>query len=158
MVDVGDEQVHPAVSVEVGRVQAHSRARPAFGAVSHPRRGPDLLEAPVAAIREQEVGHCIVGDEQIHATVVIDVGSNHAPSLARKIANAGGLAYVGKSPVAIVMKEPAGHGFVEMRDAVATLGILTGMAILALGLVEIYEPAHEEVEPAIIVVDEPDGA
>src|ERR1700756_1015530 len=45
-----------------------------------------------------------------------------------------------------------------MRNAVAALGIFAGMAVFALGFVEVDEAADEEVEAAIVVVVEPDRA
>ena len=45
LIDVGDEQVHPAVIVEVGRVDAHTRPRTAVGAICNIGGKAVLFEA-----------------------------------------------------------------------------------------------------------------
>ena len=87
VVDVGDEQVHPAVLIDVRGVEPHAGARPAFGAVGDPGLGSNLLETAVATVGEEEVGDRVVGDKEVHAAVVVDVGGNHAPSLAEIVAD-----------------------------------------------------------------------
>src|ERR1700675_31710 len=81
LIDVGDKQILPAVSVDVGGIDAHAAARlpvfteANFGGESH------LLPTRFAggvgtAIDEQEILHGVVGDEQVHAAIVINVGGN----------------------------------------------------------------------------------
>src|ERR1700757_3878010 len=82
VVDVGDEQVHPAVLIDIGGIEAHAGTRPALGAVGDSGLGCDLLETAVATVREEEVGDRVVGDKEVEASVVIDVRRNHAPGLA----------------------------------------------------------------------------
>src|ERR1700730_10802979 len=56
------------------------------------------------------------------------------------------------------MKEPARHGLVEARDAVAVFAFFAGTAGLIQGLGKFHKLADEQIEPAIVVVIEPDSA
>ncbi len=82
MVDVGDEQVDPAVLVIVGGIHAHAGAGLAFGAVTDICLQADLLELAIAPVEEQEIRDRVVRHEKIHAAVIVDVAGDHAPCLA----------------------------------------------------------------------------
>ena len=45
----------------------------------------DFFEFPVSAVHEEEVRDGVVGDEQIHSAVVVDVGCDNAPGLAEML-------------------------------------------------------------------------
>ena len=42
-----------------------------------------------SAIHEQEILHGVVGDEQVHAAVVVDVGGDHAEPFAEGLCDVG---------------------------------------------------------------------
>src|SRR5260370_257042 len=79
--DVRDEEIHPAVFVEVRRIHAHAGTRPAVGAVGHVRGKPGFLEA-APAVHEQKIRHRVVGDEKVHPSIIIYIRCHHAPSFA----------------------------------------------------------------------------
>src|SRR4029077_2208185 len=57
----------------------------------------------------------------------------------------------------VVVKQPARHGIVDSRYAVIAFvggGVAAELVFL---LAEIYKAAHKKIQPAIIVVVEPDG-
>ena len=90
----------------------------------HPcRSGPGLLrckplrpESPISSnlppprLTKRKFGDSIVGDEQIHAAIIINVGSDDSPGLSAIPGDSGRLAYVGERAISIVVKEPAGQG------------------------------------------------
>ena len=106
LVNVGDEQVHPTIFVEVRGVHTHARTSASIGAVSHVCGKADLLEAS-AAIGKQEIGHGVVGHKQVHATVIVYVGGHNAPGFAEMGGNARFPADIRKLAVAIVVKQSA---------------------------------------------------
>ena len=52
LVHIGDEQVHPAVPIIIGRVHAHSRARVSIGAVSHSGQQSDVFKLSFSPVGE----------------------------------------------------------------------------------------------------------
>ena len=80
-------------------------------------------------------------------------------AFASELRDARFLADVGECAVAVVVEQPAGHGVVDTRDAVLALAVLVRLPQnLFFDLAEIHEPADEQVEAAVVVVVEPDGA
>src|SRR5262249_20144088 len=73
LVYVRNEQVLPAITVEVRGVNSHARARLPVRAETNFRGQPYLFPLAVASVYEQEVLDCIVSNEQIHQAVVVDV-------------------------------------------------------------------------------------
>src|SRR5208282_1457518 len=116
----------------------------------------DFFEGSLAPIYEQEVRDRIVGNEQVHAAIIIYIGGNDSPTLAQMSCDAGGSGNVGKGSVAVVMKEPTGRGFVKVRDAVSDF--VVGGAGQVLGFVEIDKAANKQIKAPVIVVIKPNGA
>ena len=87
VVDVGDEKAHPAVFVEISRVQAHAGAWATGLAVRDSGLRPDFLELSSATIDVQKVLHGIVGNKQVDEAVVVNVGCNHSPGFTQVIAD-----------------------------------------------------------------------
>src|SRR5580704_2667523 len=158
LVDVGDEEIDPAVLIVVGSVNAHAGARAAETAVANACKQADFLEFSVAAIGEKKIGDRVVANEKIHASIVVDISGNDAPGLRERTGDAGLLANVGERAVAIIVIEPARHRIVDAGDAIPTLVRLQVAAEFVLGFVEVDEAADKEIEAAVVVVVEPDGA
>ena len=73
-----DDQLGPAVAVEVLGVDAHASLVFA-GLVAGGARGlGDVLEGPVTPIEEQEVGALVVGDVEVDLAVAVQVGGDDA--------------------------------------------------------------------------------
>src|ERR1035438_622333 len=155
-IDIGDEQIHPAIFVEIGGVHAHSRTRTPFGAVSNIGLQSKFVELPWAAIHKEKICDRVVGDEKVHQAIVVDVGGDDAKSFAWMSGNARLFADVGEGSVAIIVKEKIGHGTEDSRNAVMPLAV--GRDTAAVRRVKIHKVANEKVEPAIVVVIEPNRA
>src|ERR1700686_568431 len=104
MVKIGHEKIHPVVLVEVTRVDSHPRPDFATLSISHSSGEADLAKMFPMPVGKQEVSNRVVRDEEVHPSVVVDVGSDHAPSLAGIVGNAGFLAYIGKCPIPVVVE------------------------------------------------------
>src|SRR6266513_6509812 len=108
-VEVRHEKVHPSIIIEIGRVHAHTRSRPADITVSNAGSRGDLIEFPLSTIDEEKIGHRVVAHPQVTQSIVVNIGRYHAPYLAEVTRNARLLADVGKRTITIVVEEPAGH-------------------------------------------------
>ena len=95
--EVGHGQVEPAVTVEVAGRDAHAGLIAAVGVAGDSRHQALLLETESAQVVEQVIGRPVVGDEQVHAVVVVDIHGNdaEAPPVAVDDARLGG--HVGES-------------------------------------------------------------
>src|SRR6266478_5668233 len=96
LIDVSDKQVLIAAPEDIGRVDAHPGARLPRLAEAYLGRQRDLFELPLtnfagAAVHEQEVLHRIVGDKQVQAAIVVDVGPPNTETLAQSATDAGSL-------------------------------------------------------------------
>src|SRR5207248_8423935 len=140
---IGYEQIHPAVLVEVGRIYTHARAGSPLRAVSHTGRLADFFKSAPTPLHEKEVGNGIIADKKIHAPIIVQICGNRAPRLAEILANSRSLADVGKSSIAIVMKQPTGCRLIHVRNAISALGIFTGPAIFAYGFRELDKLAYK---------------
>ena len=109
-------------------------------------------------VEQKEVGHGVVGDEEIHPAIVVDVGRDYSPGLAFELGDAAGFRDVGEGAVAVVMEQPAGGRLVEARNAVVAFAAdaVAAGTIVALGVLN--EVADEEIEVSIVVVVKPGGA
>ena len=110
VVDVGHEEVLPPVPVHVRRVHTHPGARLPVGAVAHFRDESDLVEAPAAAVREEEVLDGVVRHEEVQPAVVVHVGRHHTQRLAEGARDVGPLRDLGERAVAVVVEEQARGG------------------------------------------------
>ena len=163
LIDVGDEEVLPAVAVEIGGIHAHAGAGAAVLAESHFGRQRDLFPLGLAfgirsAVHEEEVLHGVVGHEEVHAAVVIDVGGHHAQAFAQGLFDVGAAAHFGERAVAVVVEQQARGGFEDARNAVEMLAqFVVAAGEVAVGAV-VHKTADEEIEAAVVIEIEPDGA
>src|SRR5207244_13322254 len=116
LIDIGDKEIGPAVLVVVGSVHAHTGARASVSAVAQTRDEAYLVEFSLL-VDEEKILDGVVGNEQIHPSVVVDVAGDHTPGLGERFRDAGFLADVGKGAIAVVVKQPAGRGIVDFGDA-----------------------------------------
>src|SRR2546430_6516532 len=113
VVDVCNEQVYPSVLIVIARVHSHTRACPSKGTESDAGKCSDVIEPALPAIDEQRIGNRIVADEEVHPPVIVNVRSNHSPSLRQGSGDTGLLADVGESPAAIIMQDPARQELIQ---------------------------------------------
>src|SRR5256884_2099151 len=154
-VEVRHEQAHPSIIIEIGGVHAHAGSRPAAVTVSNACSRGDLIEFSLATIDEEKIGHRVVAYPQVDQSVVVDVGRDHAPYLAEVTGNAGLLADVGERAITVVVKQPAGHGRINLGNAIVMAAVIVDSAGFVEFLAEVHEAPYEQVKAAIIVVVKP---
>src|SRR6267143_5281134 len=157
LINICNEEIDPAILIVVGGIDSHPRTRSAIGAIADPGDQANFFKFPLA-VGEETVGDRVVGNEQIQPAIVVDVAGDNAPCFGHEIGDACFLTYVGEGTVPIVAEQPAGHGIVDTRNAIPALMRVDVTTPLILGFAEIDEAADEEIEAAVIVVVEPDGA
>ena len=84
--EVADGHRRRAVVADLGDVDAHPGSGVAVAVVGDPQGGADFLEAAVAAVAEGEVAHRVVGDDQVEAAILVEVGEGHAERLGGRLA------------------------------------------------------------------------
>ena len=118
---------------------------------------PALFEGPIALVDEEKIRLCIVGDEDIHQAVAIEVRNRNAHALAQRLADSAGLRHVFKAAVAQVAIEPRRHARVDGGAA-----ILLALGVHPALLVGLRSPhrvvGHKQVEQSVVVVVEPGRA
>src|SRR6266513_1876733 len=143
LVHVGNEEILPTVLVEIRRVNSHAGALAARLAVSHARFEPLLIELSVVFVDEEKVGDRVVGHEEIHPAVVVDIRGNDTPGFSQRLGDAGFLADVGERTVPVVVEEPARCRRVDTRDAIEAFSGLVVATEFVLGFVKVHEAANE---------------
>src|SRR6266851_9051345 len=115
---MGYEKILPPVLVEIGRVHAHSGARPPV--FTEADLGHQRLFFPfaIAPINKQEILHRIIRDEQVHPAVVIHIRSDYTQSLSERSPYSGIFASLGKCAVSVVMEQKAARRAECARNAV----------------------------------------
>ena len=83
VLEVGDEDVEPAVIVEVGRRGPHARLLATVAAVSGAAEQSPVLQRPVSGAAVQEVDVGIVGNVDLGQPVVVAVGGDQSKAEGR---------------------------------------------------------------------------
>src|SRR5215831_6503626 len=158
MIHVRDEEVLPAILIEVRGIDAHPRARPPLLAEGHAGIQADVHEFSVFLVEKQEILDGVVGDEKVHPTVVVDVSCYNSPSFAQGLGDSGFLGNVLERAIAVVVEKPTAHARIDRWYAVRALVGLYVLAVFVFGFARVAEAADEEIQFAVVVVVEPDGA
>src|SRR5260221_6214575 len=156
-VEVRHEQARTSIIIEIGGVHAHAGARQAAITVSNAGNRGDLIEFSLATIDEKKISNRVVAYPQVDQSVVVDIGRDHAPYLAKVTGDARLLADVGERAIAIVVEQPAGHGRINFGDAIVMAAVIMDSAGFVEFLAEIHEAPYEKIKAAVIVVVKPDG-
>src|SRR5438876_294550 len=126
-------------AVEVSHEQAH----PSVITVSNAGGRCDVIEFPLATIGEQEIGDSVVAHPKVHQSIVVDVGRHHPPYLAEVTGDSRLAADVSERAVTIVVEQPAGHGRINLGNAVVKAPIFVDSAGFVQFLAEIYKAPDE---------------
>src|ERR1022692_1893724 len=126
LIYIGDKEILKTCVEDVTGIHTHPRPGPAFLAVSNPRREAHLFELPFAglirsAVQKEKVLNGIVGDEQIHPPIVVDVRGDDSESFAQRLGDIGARLNLSKGAVAIIVIEKARRTFEDPRNAVEML-------------------------------------
>src|SRR5579872_2961912 len=117
VIHIGDKQILPAVLVVVGGIDTHAGAGATILTISNPGRESDVFELAFT-IDKKKIGNGVIGDEEIHPVVVIDVGRNRTPGFPESLSNAGFLRDITERAVAVVMKQVARHRLIHSGKAI----------------------------------------
>ena len=105
----GQHQVHPPVAVGIAGIDAHAGLRARLAIDRDAGDQPDAVELPVTAVAIQEVGVRVVGHEQVHGAIVVDVGGDDAEAVgARGIGQAVRGGSFAEASAAEVLEEQVG--------------------------------------------------
>src|SRR5262249_54548980 len=155
LIDVGDKKVLPAILVQVRGIHSHPPALTTVLAERHAGVETNFRKFSGLTVEVEVVLHGVVGDEQIHPAVVVNIGGDRSPSLAQELADAGLFCNIFKCSVAIVVKQPASSRRIAARAAVVTLAGPLVSAEHVFRFVKIGETPNEKIELAIVVVVKP---
>jgi tetratricopeptide (TPR) repeat protein len=100
------------------RPSARSRHRSAGVIVGDPVEQPHLLKGSVAPVQIEEIGLCVIGDEDVRPAVVIEIGNADAHPLAQRLAETGGLGHVLEPSATEVVVQAVGNSNVGLRMAI----------------------------------------
>src|SRR5260221_124312 len=156
LIDVGDEQVLPAVLIEVRGVDAHARSSPAVLTEANTGSEANFFKLAVAAVSKEKILDCIVRNEKIHPAVVVDISRDNSPRLAKNFTDARLRRHVCESAITVVVEEQTARRRINSWNAVKTFAGALITAELVLESIELDEPANEQIEFAVVVIVEPD--
>ena len=104
-----DEDIFTAVAVKISRIYAHTRLRHAIAVDGSSSDERFVLECAVFLVDPELVRVSVVGDVNIHPTVTIEVGGDHAQSVTKLVRDACGCGDVLESSVAFITKQLVAH-------------------------------------------------
>src|SRR5579884_1035208 len=81
-IEMRHHNIQPAVAGGICRVGSHARFRGAVGADSDPGEITDLLKRSVMLVMEKEVGHGVIGDEDVLPAVLVVIKRHHTQTVA----------------------------------------------------------------------------
>ncbi|MFO0890856.1 MAG: hypothetical protein U0790_17135 [Isosphaeraceae bacterium] len=155
--EVGDDDVIEPVAVVVTLGDPHVGLDLALAVDGDPPAPGDVLEGAVVAVAPEDIGLGVIGDEDVHPAVAVEVRREaaHAPAVPR---HARALGDVGEGTVAVVPVKDVGQACELARHPVERAPGLQISAERGLLRVESEVVRHEEVEVAVAVVVEEGGA
>src|SRR5690349_1405740 len=106
VIHVGDKQILETVLIIVGGINTHAGAGPAILAIGYLGREPDFFEL-ASTIDEEKIGNGVVGNEEIHPVIIINIGRNRSPGFPANFSDSGFLRHIAERAVAVVMKQVA---------------------------------------------------
>ena len=125
--------VWPAVAIEVGGIDSHSRLFSPVGAVSNARLCADFGESAFTVVVVKQTRRRIVRHIEIEASIFVVVEPQHAEPVIPIRIHAEFFRNVSKGPVAIIVKEPVARAFQSPRTAIhRDPAILTERAVTEL--------------------------
>src|SRR3954470_9760379 len=127
VIHIGDKQILPAVLVIVGGIDAHAGAGATILTISDP--GPEAGFFELAfTIEKKKIGNSVIGHEEIHPVVVIDISRDRSPGFPVSLTDAGFLRDITERAVAVVMKQVARH---RLRDSGKAVVAFAGTSVAA---------------------------
>ena len=149
-VEVGDDQVDPAVPIQISGTHAHPRLIAAVGVRRDARHHAHLFEAEPAHVSKEEIRRPIVGDVQVDPPVVVDVGGDDSqpppvvvddPCFPGRVDEA----------TAVIAKQSVREGYDEARGAADVPRCAGAPTELGVGRIPGPIMADVEVEVAVVI-------
>src|SRR5207253_2684190 len=106
----GDEQILPAVAIEIRGIDTHAGTRLAIRSERYLSHQAGFFPAARPAIEEQEIRLSVIRDEEIHPAIVVDIGGHHTQRFAQRPADFAIAAHFRESAVAVISIKEAGGG------------------------------------------------
>src|SRR5262249_31980245 len=157
-IEVRDNNIRPAVAINVGGVSSHARFGLAVFADGDAGLESHFAEATVVIVAEKEIRVSVVGDEDVLPAVVVEVECNYAQTAAGVRPDPGRFSNILEGAVAVVMVKRRLLPAKLIRVAVSPVPRL----LVAAPDVIIRRPSHvicdREIEFAVPVIIEPRGA
>src|SRR5256885_12061507 len=107
LIDVGNEQVLPAILIEVGGVDAHARSSAAILTESNTGGEANFFKLAVAAVSKEKILDCVVRNEKIHPAVIVDIRRDNSPRLTENFTNARLRRHIRECAITVVVEEQA---------------------------------------------------
>src|SRR5439155_1721751 len=152
--EIAQGKVQITVFVEVRRINAHAAAGLSVVAFGDAGAQGSFFPFSPAAIQEQPVRQRVVGYEEVHPAIAVDVRGHHSQGLALHLPDDCLMANLAESPVTVVMVEQAGQRLELGLQAIKTLASeIETLVTRVCRVIDVV--ADEQVEPAVIVIVEP---
>src|SRR5271166_1718927 len=156
VVKVRDCYTGGAGVVEIGDVNAHSRARFSFAAESEPGLDGGIFEGAIALVAIELIRLRVVGDKEVGPAVVIFVEQCHAERFRTAVEDSATGGDVFECAVAAIVEEPAGGPPICFGRAVRLV-----LAVETAEHVRFRRPLHViadvEIEQAVTVIVKPNS-
>ena len=150
---IGDEQIGPAVAVDILGVHAHPGVGPAVGVVAGARGFGDVLECAIAAIEEHEVRAHVVGDVEVDPAVAVEVGRDDPEALGRRSDRCRPPGHVGERRFPVVSVEDV-RGRLDGGGQTVGPHVRLAAEPIVVRQLPLTIIAHIKVEVAIVVIVE----
>src|SRR5579863_3768415 len=102
-----DGDIRPAIVIVIAKVRAHAGDRLAIAAQRNSGKKCGLFKSAIAPVVEQEIGHVVVGDENIGVAIMVVIRESNAHTAPRKCRDAGLFGHVLESAIAAIAIESA---------------------------------------------------
>src|SRR5208337_702260 len=143
--------VGPAIVIVILKNYAHAGHSPSIFGKRRAGFEPNLGESAVAIVVIQVLLHAIVRYKDVSETVAIVVRESYSQRASLLGRNAGALAHIGKSSIAVVVIKDVSRG----RELFwRTISMVVTAAILIMFRIPLHVASHEKVQLPVVVVVE----
>ena len=135
---IADPEIRATVLLDIGKDRSHCRCHLAVLAVGNAQVTGSLLEAAISLVVEQKVLGLIIRDVDVGIAIAVKIRSSHAHSPAFIGGNSRFSAHICERPVAIIVIEAVGVGFV-----VEWSRVIVGSVVVAVLRIELHISSNE---------------
>src|SRR5262249_16913238 len=143
---IGDEDIQPAVAVEISELSSHSGPGISVRVIANAGAVGQISERPVSVIPVQEVPRQIVGDEDVRPSVIIEIAESDAQPLAGRVGDTRFPGNIREGTVAVISIEQIWRAVKTARVAIHAVSRLLVTAVDVFFQVVIKIPNDIEVQ------------